>query len=87
MNGSRRERLISYRAAFAGTVCVAALLALTGCRGDSKEPSTASSAGGPVVKPRIALIMKSLANEFFATMAEGARNGTKKSIQPHSTWL
>ena len=24
-------------------------------------------------KPRVALIMKSLANEFFATMAEGAK--------------
>ena len=29
--------------------------------------------GTPGSKPRVALIMKSLANEFFATMAEGAR--------------
>jgi ribose transport system substrate-binding protein len=44
----------------------AALLALPGCK-----PSPGD--GGSGDKPRVALIMKSLANEFFGTMAEGAR--------------
>jgi len=42
-------------------------LGLTGCRGATEPRSDGAS------KPRIALIMKSLANEFFATMAEGAQ--------------
>jgi ribose transport system substrate-binding protein len=45
---------------------VAALLA--GCNQSSAPP--ASSSDG---KPRIALVMKSLANEFFKTMEDGAR--------------
>ena len=32
-----------------------------------------NNSGGPSAKPRVALIMKSLANEFFLTMADGAR--------------
>lgn len=50
-----------------------ALALLTGCH--KSEP--AASAG----KPRIALVMKSLANEFFSTMAEGA----KKHHEAHSS--
>src|SRR5579884_4243606 len=34
--------------------------------------STTTPSGGPK-KPRVALVMKSLANEFFTTMADGAR--------------
>lgn len=45
-------------------VLSAVALLLTGCQ--RKE----SSAGG---KPKVALVMKSLANEFFSTMAEGAK--------------
>lgn len=51
--------------------------------GCSSEPSSPGSTGTPGVsgetpgsttqKPKIALIMKSLANEFFATMAKGMR--------------
>jgi ribose transport system substrate-binding protein len=44
------------------------LLALAVCGGCHKSDSAADRG-----KPRIALIMKSLANEFFSTMAEGAR--------------
>jgi len=54
-------------------LCVAMLL---GCSSDPDAPNTDSAAGGPPAdgsaKPRIALIMKSLANEFFSTMAAGA---------------
>ena len=45
-----------------------AVMILSGC-GPSEERG---EAGGEAGKPTIALIMKSLANEFFATMAEGA---------------
>ncbi len=40
-------------------------LVLFGCQGNSSETQSD--------KPRVALIMKSLANEFFVTMADGAR--------------
>lgn len=45
---------------------IGAGLLLSGC-GESESPDR-----GDADKPRIALIMKSLANEFFVTMAEGA---------------
>jgi ribose transport system substrate-binding protein len=40
--------------------------------GCSKSASTAGN-NSPPAKPKVALVMKSLANEFFSTMAEGAR--------------
>ena len=57
-------------------VCLISLLSLsllliTGC-GD-RATNTASSEAQAPAKPRIALVMKSLANEFFLTMEEGAR--------------
>ena len=50
-----------YLSLFTGVVLFATLL---GCQGPTDEKSD---------KPRIALIMKSLANEFFSTMADGAQ--------------
>ncbi|MEM9657625.1 MAG: sugar ABC transporter substrate-binding protein [Planctomycetota bacterium] len=47
-------------------------LALTGC-GDAETATPKDSGNANGGKPRIALIMKSLANEFFVTMAEGAK--------------
>ncbi|QEG39092.1 sugar ABC transporter substrate-binding protein [Roseimaritima ulvae] len=49
-------------------LCLFALLA--GC--GPKSTSTDPAADGAPEKPRVALIMKSLANEFFSTMAKGA---------------
>ena len=50
------------------TLAVACLgLLFTGCRPEATSSDT------PAAKPRIALIMKSLANEFFLTMENGAR--------------
>lgn len=51
--------------------CIAILVALlgTGCAPASDAPPGSASAD----RPRIALVMKSLANEFFKTMEEGAR--------------
>lgn len=46
-----------------------ALVLTTGCTdGDSSDPSLEGSAS----KPKVALIMKSFANKFFKTMANGA---------------
>jgi ribose transport system substrate-binding protein len=45
------------------------LLLNSGCNKSSSQLETKSLPG----KPKIALIMKSLANEFFSTMAEGAK--------------
>ncbi len=55
------------------------LTALTGCNGSPQSPPGAS-AGSPG-KPKVALIMKSLANEFFATMADGATTHQRESGQ------
>jgi ribose transport system substrate-binding protein len=52
-----------------GMVTIAALI-LAAC-GTSREPER--GARRPAEPPRIALIMKSLANEFFVTMADGAK--------------
>lgn len=52
-----------------------ALVLLAGCNSGSKTTTTTSSPTGSesdTTRPRIALIMKSLANEFFSTMAKGA---------------
>lgn len=45
-------------------------LLLSGC-GDKSTPSSGSSS--QAAKPKVALVMKSLANEFFSTMADGAK--------------
>ncbi len=60
---SRRLVLACFSRALPLAVCV--LLATGGCEKSSSKPAAG--------KPRIALVMKSLANEFFSTMAEGAR--------------
>jgi ribose transport system substrate-binding protein len=46
---------------------IVAVLALASCK-----PSAPPASGSPG-KPKVALVMKSLANEFFQTMAEGAK--------------
>lgn len=48
--------------------CLAALVILAGC--GAKKPASRQQASD---KPQIALVMKSLANEFFKTMEDGAR--------------
>jgi len=47
-------------------------LSVAGC-GKKETAAPASSPKAEAEKPRIALVMKSLANEFFLTMEEGAR--------------
>jgi ribose transport system substrate-binding protein len=48
-------------------------LALAGC-GDQPAASVSATPARPAGKPRVALVMKSLANEFFAAMADGAKS-------------
>ncbi len=62
-----------FRAMFRRPLCFLCLLALSGCGGNSADSPAIPAPASASLKPRIALIMKSLANEFFATMAEGAR--------------
>ena len=58
-----------------------ALLLLWPALGGCRAPREGESGHGG--KPRIALIMKSLANEFFATMAEGARRHHAEHAQEY----
>ena len=50
---------------------IAAVLVVTGCGAD-ESPSS---------KPQVALIMKSLANEFFSTMAAGAERHNAENVE------
>ena len=61
-------------AAGRGFVAWAVAILLAGCSASAPE-GNAKGAGsaGPAAVPRVALVMKSLANEFFASMADGAR--------------
>jgi hypothetical protein len=68
----------------------AVLLSSThGCGGGGGSPEGGTTPASPASKtesekPRIALIMKSLANEFFKTMAEIAG---QRIIGPKWTWV
>lgn len=52
---------------------VGLLLTVVLIGGCGKNASTDNSTNGTEQKPKVALIMKSLANEFFSTMANGAK--------------
>lgn len=63
-----KHRRVALAVAAAG-LCMMAACGQQGSK--PPQPAAAPGAGGEL--PRIALVMKSLANEFFSTMAEGAR--------------
>ncbi|QDT15743.1 sugar ABC transporter substrate-binding protein [Alienimonas californiensis] len=63
------SRRFAAASALAGLLAAAPLWS-SGCSSGTDAPD--GEAAGDGGKPRVALIMKSLANEFFATMAEGA---------------
>lgn len=53
---------------------VVSLVFAVGCSNQSRDANDLSSSNGiGQKKPKVALIMKSLANEFFSTMADGAK--------------
>lgn len=55
-------------------ICLFFLVAIAGCSTSNNSASDGGKKQDAVGKPRVALIMKSLANEFFSTMARGAEN-------------
>lgn len=61
-------------------VLVACLIAV-GCGQKSEEATQSTDKSND--KPRIALVMKSLANEFFLTMEEGARAHQKENAEAY----
>ena len=63
-----RRMCLSRRAVLALVV-----LCLVGCSQSDAPQASAVAASDAGARPRVALVMKSLANEFFVTMAEGAR--------------
>ena len=66
MNGMSAQRYIKQTATVVLTAC---LLAAAGCSSEKMDENSAADA-----KPKVALIMKSLANEFFVTMAAAAED-------------
>ncbi len=62
---------------FCYPLVIAACAILSGCNKGENQPATGTS---NTEKPKIALVMKSLANEFFSTMEQGA----KKHQQAHA---
>jgi ribose transport system substrate-binding protein len=56
------------------SVVILGLACLSGCGQSTPGESAGAASGGAAEKLQIALIMKSLANEFFSTMAEGAES-------------
>jgi ribose transport system substrate-binding protein len=65
------RRMTCWRATLVALVVVT----LSGCGSPAPERESPAATPAPVPgsRPRVALVMKSLANEFFVTMAEGAR--------------
>ena len=57
-------------------IVVALLCALSGCNQSDNTPTPAQT--GTQQKPRVALVMKSLANSFFQTMQQGAETYQKQ---------
>src|SRR4051812_40572647 len=68
----------SPRFCYALLVCACAIL--SACNKNDNQPTGGSSQASNTEKPKIALVMKSLANEFFSTMEQGA----KKHQEAHS---
>jgi ribose transport system substrate-binding protein len=64
-------RPLAAHARFLRIIVLAATAVLAGCAADAERGRDDGAAAD--APPRIALVMKSLANEFFVTMAEGAR--------------
>lgn len=55
-----------------------AVILLSGCQSKDSTPATSAKDTPQAGKPRVALVMKSLANEFFLTMETGAKARQKE---------
>jgi ribose transport system substrate-binding protein len=62
---------------------LAVLLLLPGCGAPSDAPQD-NAASDATAKPRVALVMKSLANEFFKTMENGAEAHNKANAESYA---
>lgn len=68
---------IALKLLFIASMLALPVVGLVGC--DNRKPTSTATTGQvtqadrAIEKPKIALVMKSLANEFFSTMAEGAK--------------
>src|SRR4051812_28769972 len=69
--------MVTYRSFL--RLAVALLVVSAGCdrSGSTASSTTAPAAASSSGKPRVALVMKSLANEFFKTMQDGAEADQK----------
>ena len=77
------KKYIQFPRIFA-SLAVCLLLSSCGQKGEEAAPGTTTAASPPVAaKPRVALIMKSLANEFFKTMADGAEAHQKENAEAY----
>ena len=72
-NGTGTSRAYKISQACIGLLAVTLMLS-TGCGSDDRLALNSESKTGKSDRPRVALIMKSLANEFFSTMAVGAES-------------
>ncbi len=54
-----------------------------GCQPAGESPKSAATKPNTAAKPVIALVMKSLANEFFANMAEGAKRHQREAAEKY----
>lgn len=75
-SGSRNRRNFIY----GGVVAMVSLIlsfGMSGCSSESEGDASSGSQSGDSKKPKIALVMKSLANEFFLTMQSGAEQHQK----------
>ncbi len=72
-------KITSFSASCCGVALMGAVLAFGGCK-PSNAPVPVAGQGdvGGGEQPRVALIMKSLANEFFKTMEDGARKHSEE---------
>jgi ribose transport system substrate-binding protein len=71
-----RLRVLGIRAAAVGALAMGVML--SGCAGTKEQKGAA-----PPQKPRVALVMKSLANEFFKTMEDGARDHQQQHAEEY----
>jgi ribose transport system substrate-binding protein len=71
--GLQRIRKNMFSNSHAGLPLALALGVLLGLNGACNKSATTTESKSEPGKPKVALIMKSLANEFFSTMAEGAK--------------
>jgi ribose transport system substrate-binding protein len=62
----------------AALATLTAIALLAGCGEENPAPTKDQEPGKSPAKPRIALVMKSLANEFFKTMEDGAKAHQEK---------